>query len=247
MDVSRTEPRIRRSTTTSALRAGRHRTRALAVAGVAALVVGLGTGTAGAVVNNYSSITDGSDNLVEISQGDTSIVGVPPLDSSPLSREFFHSGYAEARISGPGADSMSGSKISFGYQVGYPIALTGATIQLNTPGLGYELESKNGIDLLGLLPDGDEPDVIIGFENRGMLAGDIIPQQNLIFDLEPGGITDVPVIDGKEFGGSFAKIRIGNVHGSVSGAIGPVTLRPYAKVELASGDVVMTYGAPVPI
>ncbi|CRK51042.1 Porin MspA [Rhodococcus sp. RD6.2] len=247
MDVSRSERRIRRSTTASGPRAGRHRSRALAVAGVAALVVGLGTGTAGAVVNNYSSITDGSDNLVEISQGDTSIVGVPPLDSSPLSREFFHSGYAEARISGPGADSMSGSKISFGYQVGYPIALTGATIQLNTPGLGYELESKNGIDLIGFLPGGDDPDFILGFENRGMLAGDIIPQQNLIFDLEPGGITDVPVIEDKEFGGPFAKIRIGNVHGSVSGAIGPVTLRPYAKVELASGDIVMTYGAPVPI
>ena len=48
MDVSRMERRIRRSTTTSAPRAGRHRSRALAVAGVAALVVGLGTGTAGA-------------------------------------------------------------------------------------------------------------------------------------------------------------------------------------------------------
>ncbi len=247
MDISRMERRIRRSTTASTPRAGRHRSRALAVAGVAALVVGLGTGTAGAVVNNYSSIVDGSDNLVEISQGDTSIVGVPPLDSSPLSREFFHSGYVEARIGGPGAASMAGSKISFGYQVGYPIALTGATIQLNTPGLGWELENKNGIDLIGFLPGGDTPDIIIGTENRGMLAGDIIPQQNLIVDLEPGGITDVPVIDGKEFDGPGAKIRIGNVHGSVSGAIGPVTLRPYAKVELASGDIVMTYGAPVPI
>jgi hypothetical protein len=244
MDVSRMERRIRRSTTASAPRAGRHRSRALAVAGVAALVVGLGTGTAGAVVNNYSSITDGSDNLVEISQGDTSIVGVPPLDSSPLSREFFHSGYAEARISGPGADSMSGSKISFGYQVGYPIALTGATIQLNTPGLGFESEGTGGIIFGDIF---DENNIEIGFENRNMLAGDIIPQQNLIFDLEPGGITDVPVIEDKEFGGPFAKIRIGNVHGSVSGAIGPVTLRPYAKVELASGDIVMTYGAPVPI
>lgn len=244
MDVSRIERRIRRSTSTSAPRAGRHRSRALALAGVAALAVGFGTGTAGAVVNNYSSITDGSDNLVEISQGDTSIVGVPPLDSSPLSREFFHSGYAEARISGPSAASMAGSKISFGYQVGYPIALGGATVQLNTPGLGFESEGTGAIifgDIFG------ENNIEIGLENRNMLAGDIIPQQNLIFDLEPGGITEVPVVDGKEFGGSFAKIRIGNVHGSVSGAIGPVTLRPYARVELASGDIVMTYGAPVPI
>lgn len=241
MDVSRS-PRTR-----SPRQVRRHSTRALAVAGVAALGLCLGTGSAGAVVNNASSIVDGSDNLVEVSQGDTSITGVPPLDSSPLSREFFHSGYAEARISGPGADSMTGSKLSFGYQIGYPIALTGASVQLNTPGLGWELENTGNLDLIGFLPGGDEPDIIIGTENRGMLAGDIIPQQNLTVDLEPGGITDVPIVEDKEFDGPGARIRIGNIHGSISGAIGPVTLRPYARVELASGDIVMTYGAPVPI
>ncbi|MFF0813729.1 MspA family porin [Rhodococcus sp. NPDC003318] len=247
MHVSRSKRRNRTSSPTSAGPARRHLTRALAVAGAAALGLCLGTGPANAAVDNASSIVDGGDNLVEVIQGDTSIVGVPPLDSSPLSREFFHSGYAEARISGPGADSMAGSRISFGYQVGYPIALTGASIQLNTPGLGWELENTGNLDLIGFLPGGDAPDIIIGTENRGKLAGDIIPQQNLTFDLAPGGITDVPVVQDKEFDGPGARIRIGNIHGSVSGAIGPVTLRPYARVELASGDIVMTYGAPVPI
>lgn len=223
----------------------RHAPRLIAAAGAA--VIGLttvGTGNAGAVVNTMSSITDGQDNLLEVSLGDTSIVGVPPLDSSPLSREFFHSGYAEARISGPTAAATSGT-LSFGYQVGYPISLTGGTIQLNTPSLGWELESKAGLDLGGLISG--NPDATLGVEGRGMLAGDIIPQQNLTFDLQPGGITDVPVVQGKAFSGAGAKIRIGNIHGSVSGAIGPVTLRPYARLETASGDIVMTYGAPVPV
>lgn len=219
-------------------------TRALALAGVAALGITLGTGTAGAVVNNSSSIVDAQNNTIVISQGDTQIQSVPPLDSSPLSREFFHSGYVEVNISGPGAATMAGSKLSFGYQVGYPIALTGATIQLNTPALGYELEGTNVLTLTNLLTAPDA-DVLLG--NRGELLGDIIPQQNFTFDLQPGGITDVPIVDAKEFNGPGAKIRISGVHGSVSGAVGPVTLRPYAKVQTAAGDIVMTYGAPVPV
>ncbi|MGW0176178.1 MspA family porin [Rhodococcus sp. NPDC003322] len=221
-----------------------HSKKALAVAGVAALGLTLGTGTAGAVVNNASSIIDAQNNTIEVSQGDTQITSVPPLDSSPLSREFFHSGYAEARITGPGADAMEGSKLSFGYQVGYPIALTGATIQLNTPALGFEVEGTNGLALTNLLT---APDLDLAVGGRAELLGDIIPQQNFTFDLQPGGITDVPIVDAKEFSGPGAKIRISGVHGSVSGAIGPVTLRPYARLETASGDIVMTYGAPVPV
>lgn len=204
----------------------------------------LGNGTAAAGVDNANSLVDYKGNRVEVSQGDTSINAVPPLDSSPLSREFFHNGYAQVRIDGPSAAEFKGTKLSFGYQIGYPIALTGASIQLNTPGLGFELEHTDAIifgDLFG------DPNVELGFENRGMLAGDIIPQQNLTFDLEPGGITDVPLVSEKEFDGPGARIRLAGVHGSISGALGQVTLRPYARVETESGDIAMTYGAPVPL
>ncbi|TJZ78423.1 hypothetical protein FCG67_10265 [Rhodococcus oryzae] len=218
--------------------------RAAAIAAVAAVGMVLGNGTSAAVVNNANSLIDGAGNRVEVSQGDTFINAVPPLDSSPLSREFFHNGYAQVTIDGPTAASFTGTKLSFGYQIGYPVALTGASVQLNTPGLGFELEHTDGIifgDVFG------EPDVELGFENRGMLAGDIIPQQNLIVDLEPGGITDVPLVSEKEFDGPGARIRLAGVHGSISGALGQVTLRPYARVETASGDIAMTYGAPVPL
>ncbi|SDD36605.1 MspA family porin [Rhodococcus tukisamuensis] len=219
-------------------------TRALAAAGAALLGITLGGGTASAGVDNANSIFDDHGNRLEVSQGDTSIQIVPPLDSSPLSREFFHNGYAQARIEGPGAADAKGSKLTFGYQVGYPVALTGASIQLNTPGLGFELEHK---DVIALGDVTDDFALGIGFENRGQLLGDIIPQQNFIFDLQPGGITDVPVVKDKMFDGPGAKIRIGGVQGSVSGAIGQTTIRPYARLETADGNIVMTYGMPVPL
>ncbi len=244
MTAFRRDSQVHQDSTGPARAVRRHSTRLIAAAGAAVFgLMTVGTGNAGAVVNNFSSIPDGQNNMIEVSQGDTSIFGVPPLDSSPLSREFFHSGYVEAKITGPTAGAAAG-KLTFGYQVGYPIALTGANIQLNTPGLGWELENTGAIGFDDVFGQGV---IGLGLENRGMLAGDIIPQQNLNFDLQPGGITDVPVVEDKEFTGAGAKIRIGNIHGSVAGAIGPVTLRPYARLEMASGDVVMTYGAPVPI
>ncbi|MFG1781498.1 MspA family porin [Rhodococcus oryzae] len=221
--------------------------RAAAIAAVAAVGMVLGNGTSAAVVNNANSLIDGAGNRVEVSQGDTFINAVPPLDSSPLSREFFHNGYAQVTIDGPTAASFTGTKLSFGYQIGYPVALTGASVQLNTPGLGFELEHTDGFVLGGVLPGGDPAELAIADENRAMLAGDIIPQQNLIVDLEPGGITDVPLVSEKEFDGPGARIRLAGVHGSISGALGQVTLRPYARVETASGDIAMTYGAPVPL
>ncbi|MFC4604544.1 MspA family porin [Rhodococcus kronopolitis] len=217
--------------------------RGAALAGVVVTGMVLGNGVAVAGVDNANSIVDAKGDTLEIIQGDTRVNSVPPLDSSPFSREFFHNGYAEARITGPAAADAVGSKLTFGYQVGYPIAITGGSIQINTPALGFEAEHTDGA-LIGLIP---EPSLLLDTENRVELLADIIPQQNLIVDLQPGGITDVPLVKDKEFDGPTAKIRVGGVHGSVSGAVGPTTLRPYARLETADGDIVMTYGAPVPL
>ncbi|MFC4604543.1 MspA family porin [Rhodococcus kronopolitis] len=215
-------------------------TRAVAAAGVVVTGMVLGNGVAAAGVDNASSIVDAKGDTIEVIQGDTRIDAVAPLDSSPLSREFFHSGYAEARITGPAAADAVGSKLTFGYQVGYPAAVTGGSIQINTPALGFEGENTSGA-LIGVIPD---ESLLLDTENRTELLGDIIPQQNFIVDLQPGGITDVPLVKEKAFDGPAARIRIGGVHGAVSGAVGQTTLRPYARLETADGDIVMTYGAP---
>ena len=42
----------------------------------------------------------------------------PPLDSSPLSVEFFHDGVAGVKIDWPDAASFTGTKLTIGYQIG---------------------------------------------------------------------------------------------------------------------------------
>ncbi|MFC9556665.1 MspA family porin [Rhodococcus sp. NPDC056960] len=215
-------------------------TRIAAIAGIAALAMVMGNGTASAGVDNSSSVIDAGGNRIEVLQGDTQYQVVPPLDGVPTSVEFFHNGYAAVNISGPDAAEFEGTQLTVGYQIGYPVALAGATIVLNTPGLGFAIGSDNGIDL-GLVPDFT---LDLNAGTSAELAGDIIPSQELDIDLEPGGITTVPLLEGQEFDGPEALVRMQGVHGSISGAIGPVTIRPYAMAVTENGDTVMTYGVP---
>ncbi|MBC2638271.1 MULTISPECIES: MspA family porin [unclassified Rhodococcus (in: high G+C Gram-positive bacteria)] len=215
-------------------------TRAVAVVGIAVLGLTMSNGTAMAGVDNSSSVVDARGNRIEVLQGDTQFQAVPPLDGVPTSVEFFHNGYAGVDITGPNASEFKGTKLTVGYQIGYPISLTGATIVLNSPGLGFAIGTSNGIDL-GLVPD---PSLSLNASNHADLVGDIIPSQELDIDLEPGGITTVPLLENQSFDGPAATVRMQGVHGSISGAVGPVTIRPYATAVTANGDTVMTYGVP---
>lgn len=178
-------------------------TRALAVAGVAALAMVLGNGTASAGVDNSSSVVDARGNRIEVLQGDTQFQVVPPLDGVPTSVEFFHNGYAGVNITGPNAAEFTGTKLTIGYQIGYPITLSGATVVLNSPGLGFVIGASNGIDL-GLVPT---PSLSLNASNHADLAGDIIPSQELDIDLAPGGITTVPLLENQSFDGPAASVR----------------------------------------
>ncbi|MCE4266121.1 hypothetical protein CJ178_21825 [Rhodococcus sp. ACPA4] len=211
-----------------------------AVGAVAALAVAFGSTNASAGVDNASSITDVKGNRIEVLQMDTAIHTVPPLDSSPLSVEFFHDGVASVRIDGPDADSFTGTQLTIGYQIGYPIALTGATVVLNSPGLDWGVESGTNLGI-GFIP---EPALGLDISNAFVLGGDIIPSQELDVDLAPGGITDVELLEDQTFDGREATVRMQGIHGYVQGAIGPVTIRPYAKAVTSNGDTVVTYGAP---
>ena len=71
-----------------------------------------------------------------------------------------------------------------------------------------------------------------------------MPSQELDIDLAPGGITTVPLLENQSFDGPSAVVKMQGVHGSISGALGAVTIRPYATATTASGDTVMTYGVP---
>lgn len=214
------------------------RSRIGAVGAAAFLAIALSSTTASAGVDNTSSIVDSKGHRIEVLQMDTVIRTVPPLDSSPLSVEFFHDGVAGVKIDGPGVDGFTGTKLTIGYQIGYPIALTGGTVTLNSPNLDWALTSDNHLNV-GIVPN---PTLDLNVGGTAGIGGNIIPSQQLDINLAPGGITDVPLLTDQSFDGPQATVRLAGIHGYVQGAVGPVTIRPYAKAVTSSGDTVVTYG-----
>ncbi|UYP17888.1 MspA family porin [Rhodococcus sp. Z13] len=242
--------------------------------GVVAVVAAVtGPGSAAAEVESSRILPLEGGHAIEVIQSDISTQFVPPLDSSPVSAEFFYDAVYTIRITGPEAAAFTGTSVVAGFQVGYPVALPGGGITLYTPGLEWGVESGGGVDLglaegfsLGLNaeaigPIGGEPEdtevavggdvgiapevsLNVGAESLGILGGDIIPSQEAEILLEPGGITDVPILEGVAFDGPETTIHIAGVHASISGVVGPVNVRPYLKAITSNGDTVVTYGPP---
>ncbi|WP_226436019.1 MspA family porin [Rhodococcus yananensis] len=189
-------------------------------------------------------VLDGG-NTIEVAQADTSIQWYPPLDSSPLSAEFFADGTTIVTLAGPDADAATGTRLTVGYQIGYPLSVPGATATLTTPGVDVGVD--NGADLsLGTELPADPVSVGMDVDlgTGTSVDASVVPEQHVTVDLEPGGITDVPIVEDREFDGATLTVRFAGIHGAVSGAVGPVTIRPYAKVVTASNDVAITYGKP---
>ncbi|WP_280395873.1 MspA family porin [Nocardia brasiliensis] len=193
--------------------------RALVIAAVMASGLSLAT-TAVATVDSSSHIVDHNDRTVEAIQSDTRIDFVPPLDGNPLSREWFHHGRASFRISGPNADDWHG-KIVIGYQVGFPATLDGKLkFNYSTPGLGVE------------------------FGTDGPLAtlDDLIPQLGVELEVGFGPGIETVECTSAEISGSEGFVLMSGFHGTVTGVVGPTTIRPFVAVVGASGDAVYTYG-----
>lgn len=218
----------------------RYSARVGSIGAVTVLAVAASHGTAAAAIDNARILPLDGGNAIEVLQSDTSTQSVPPLDSSPLSVEFFHDEVATVRITGPDAEKFAGTAVTVGFQIGYPIALPGATVTLYTPNLEWGIDNNFGIDI-GIVPDFT---LDLGVGTGAALGGEIIPSQEIEIPLEPGGITDVPIVEDFRFDGSSTTIRIAGVHGAVSGAIGPVLIRPYLRAVTADRNTVVTYGVP---
>ncbi|MEU5843546.1 MspA family porin [Rhodococcus sp. NPDC047139] len=192
--------------------------RNAAVAGAAVLGLVLGaSGVASAEVDDQNRIV--SDGLeVVVTQEDTFIQGVPALGGSPLNREFFHNGRGTANLIGEGAADAEGTVFQFGYQFAWAGSLNGAIgVTYSTP----QLE----LDLAG-----------------GGTATDILPQAYAEMELSPApGIEELVVAEG-EFDGDFKSVQFANVHGTASGVLGSVQVRPFVRAITANGDNVTTYG-----
>lgn len=189
------------------------------VAGAAVLGLVLGaSGAASAEVNDQNRIVSNGLEVV-VTQEDTSIQGVPALGGSPFNREFFHNGRGTANILGEGAADAEGTTFQFGYQFAWAGSIDGAIgVTYSTPGLEVELPAASAT------------------------VTDILPQAYAELELTPApGIEELVVAEG-EFDGDFKSVQFANVHGTASGVLGAVQVRPFVRAITANGDSVTTYG-----
>ena len=200
-----------------------------------ASVVGLvlGTGTASAAVDSTNTVVDANGNVITVSLSDTFLNSVSPLDGNPLTREWFANGVAGWTVTGPDADDFEGT-VAIGYQVGYPASIGGkVTFDYKTPQIGIDFTTG-----------GKTTPLDIG-------VSDILPQAGFSAEIAPGpGIVDATAASGNIQGtegdaeGASGTIQIANAHGTATGILGNVRVRPYVSVTSSTGDVAVTYGVP---
>ena len=196
-----------------------------------AVVAGLfaSTGTASAEMDNQMSLVDGGGRTMNISQWDTYLDGVFPLDRNRLTREWFHSGRAKYNVTGPGAEEFGGT-LELGYQVGFPWSLnTGINFSYTTPNIL--------LDGVSISP--------LGFDPLGsVITPNLFPGLSIAADLGNGpGIQEVATFS-VDVAGPEGSVAVANAHGTVTGAAGGVLLRPFARLISKTGDSVTTYGEP---
>ncbi len=197
-----------------------------------ALVIALaglfvGSGTASAEMDNQMSLVDGGGRTMTVSQWDTFLDGVFPLDRNRLTREWFHSGRAKYSVAGPGAEDFGGT-LELGYQVGFPWSLgVGINFSYTTPNI---LLDDVSISPLGCDPLGS------------VITPNLFPGVSISSDLGNGpGIQEVATFS-VDVEGPEGSVAVANAHGTVTGAAGGVLLRPFARLISKTGDSVTTYG-----
>ncbi|QII00158.1 hypothetical protein BH92_09990 [Rhodococcoides fascians A21d2] len=231
-----------------------------------ASVVGLvlGTGTASAAVDSAKSIVDADGNTVTLTLSDSFVSGVAPLDGNPLTREWFYDGRGSFDVQGPTADEFEGT-LTAGLQIGYPLSLDGGvSIEWASPSakLGIGSGNTSTIGATGTVEDlaGIDPlDIPIETEATSKSNLDIgvqlIPQATATIDLAPGGgvvqsesaiatfneEANISKSEG-DAAGAQGSIQLAGLHGTATGILGNVTVRPYVTLLSAKGDSITTYG-----
>ena len=195
------------------------------VVAVAGLFAGSGTASAG--MDNQMSLVDGGGRTMTVSQWDSYLDGVFPLDRNRLTREWFHSGRAKYNVVGPGAEDFAGT-LELGYQVGFPWSLgVGINFSYTTPNI---LLDDASLSPLGFDPFGS------------VITPNLFPGVSISSDLGNGpGIQEVATFS-VDVTGPEGSVAVANAHGTVTGAAGGVLLRPFARLISQTGDSVTTYG-----
>jgi hypothetical protein len=189
-----------------------------------------GLGTSHAAMDNELSVEDSEGRTLNIQQWDVLLNGVSPLDMNPLSREWFHNGRAVYHVSGDGADDFTGV-LELGYEVTFPWKMgNGVNFTYTTPNLNLDQTTLPAIF-------GTPAGLVV-------TSPPLIPGLGLSIDLGNGpGVQEVSTFK-VDVSGADGAVAIAGAHGSVTGAAGGVTLRPFARLTSSDGDSVTTYGEP---
>ena len=235
---------------------------AAVVAGASVVGLVLGTGTANAGVDASNTVVDADGNAITINLEDTFVNSVFPLDANPLTREWFGNGRISWSVEGPSADDFEGT-VKVGYQVGYPGSLGGSlNIDWATPSVtaGFDTSSVLSNAVTGITPGTPNgtagPGTRTNSATNGLSAQvELLPVASANVEISPGpGITqsesaiallneEADITGGEQdAAGSSGSIQLANVHGTATGILGNVRVRPYASIVSATGDTAVAYG-----
>lgn len=180
-------------------------------------------------LDNELSLIDNKGRTLHVQQWDTFLNGVPPLDRNRLTREWFHSGRAGYDVSGSHAETFEGT-LELGYQVAYPFSMNiGLKLSFTTPNTSVLYGVPN------VFPDGETQSSYVRTTN-------LFPSAGINIDVSNGpGMQEVATFSVAVKGATGA-VAVSNAHGTVTGVAGGVLLRPYARLIVAGGDSVTTYG-----
>lgn len=212
---------------------------AAVVAGASVVGLVLGTGTANAGVDASNTVVDADGNAITINLEDTFVNSVFPLDANPLTREWFGNGRITWSVEGPSADDFEGT-VKVGYQVGYPGSLGGSlSIDWATPDVGLAI-GQSATGTATVTPSAKVQVLPVAKANVTIAPGPGITQsESAIATLnEEADITGGE----QDAAGASGSVQLANVHGTATGILGNVRIRPYASIVSATGDTAVAYG-----
>ncbi|GAA4737563.1 MspA family porin [Gordonia alkaliphila] len=211
---------------------------------VLAVVVGA-LSVSGLVAGSASAATHQTREglAIELSAAQQSVRKIAPLDSSPLSGEALLSSNVRAAVKNIG-DKKVRATLELGYQIGYPVSVApdGVAITAHTP----ELKLSSGVNAKLA------PDVAINGTGGGLALGEVgleagaeatvIPSADLEFKVEAGKIKTVTLAE-IAMTKPVADIVLSGVNLNMTNALGPISVRPFAKISVTSETGVYVYYA----
>ncbi|GEE00592.1 MspA protein [Gordonia malaquae] len=166
---------------------------------------------------------------------------IPALDSSPFSGEALLSSDVHAAVRNIDGKTVRAT-VEVGYQIGYPVSVApnGVKVTAHTP----ELKLTGGVNAK------IAPEVTISGSGGGGKIGEIgaelgaeatvIPSADLEFEVGAGKITTVTLAE-IALTQPTADIVLSGIELNTTNALGPISVRPYAKISVTTDTGVYVY------